>query len=272
MNPEANRCVSCPAFAATLQRVVRAVFWLALTSVVPASSAAELPDTIERIKPSIVGIGTFVKLRNPAAIASGTGFAVADGRHVVTNAHVLPKEMDADKKETLVVWTAGNKEPREAQVLAVDKEYDIAILRLSGGALPAMQLADSDKVREGQMLVFTGFPLGLVFGFHPATHRAMVSAIPPMVMQGMTARQLNARMISRIRDAASSVIQLDGTAYPGNSGSPLYDPNTGAVYGIVNMVLVKGTRESAISTPSGITYAIPSNRIADLLREKQLTP
>jgi S1-C subfamily serine protease len=61
------------------------------------------------------------------------------------------------------------------------------------------------------------------------------------------------------------VFQLDATAYPGNSGSPIYDPETGEVIGIVNMVLVKGTKEAALSSPTGITYAIPSRHLKALL-------
>src|SRR6185369_16857043 len=109
----------------------------------------------------------------------------------------------------------------------------------------------------------------MVLGFHAATHRGMVAAITPIVTAGLTAKQLNARMISRIREAAYNVFQLDGTAYPGNSGSPLYDPDNGAVYAIINSVFVQGTRESAIGRPSGISYAIPSRYIIELLsREK----
>ena len=59
----------------------------------------------------------------------------------------------------------------------------------------------------------------------------------------------------------------DGTAYPGNSGSPVYDPETGDVIGIINMVLVKGTKESALSQPSGITYAVPSRHLQSLLEK-----
>jgi S1-C subfamily serine protease len=61
------------------------------------------------------------------------------------------------------------------------------------------------------------------------------------------------------------VFQLDGTAYPGNSGSPVYHAETGAVIGIVNSVFVKGTKESALTQPSGITYAIPAQKLKDLL-------
>jgi S1-C subfamily serine protease len=61
------------------------------------------------------------------------------------------------------------------------------------------------------------------------------------------------------------VFQLDATAYPGNSGGPLFDPRSGAVFGVISMVLVKGTRESALSQPSGITYAIPSRYVSEML-------
>ena len=72
-------------------------------------------------------------------------------------------------------------------------------------------------------------------------------------------------MISRLRDSAYVIFQLDATAYPGNSGSPLYDAATGQVYGIINSVFIQGTREQAISRPSGITYAIPSIHIQYVL-------
>jgi S1-C subfamily serine protease len=61
------------------------------------------------------------------------------------------------------------------------------------------------------------------------------------------------------------VFQLDGTAYPGNSGSPLYDGETGAVLGVLNMVLVKATKESALAQPSGIAYAVPAEHLRALL-------
>jgi S1-C subfamily serine protease len=77
-------------------------------------------------------------------------------------------------------------------------------------------------------------------------------------------------MIIRLRDSAYIIFQLDATAYPGNSGSPLFDPVTAQVYGIINSVFIQGTREQAISRPSGITYAIPSIHILDLMEQTKL--
>ncbi|MGE5026885.1 MAG: S1 family peptidase [Betaproteobacteria bacterium] len=229
---------------------------------------AELPQTIVQIKPAIVGVGTFEITRSPPVNFMGTGFAVGDGHHVITNAHVVPAVLDAERKESLVVMVSQGKETqvRDAKTVALDKEHDLALLRISGEALTTIKLGDSGNVHEGQMLAFTGFPIGMVLGLHPVTHRAMVSSITPVVLPGLSSRQLDVKVINRLRSSSYDVFQLDGTAYPGNSGSPLYDPQTGQAFGIVNMVFVKGTKESVLAQPSGITYAIPGNYIRDLLK------
>jgi serine protease Do len=230
---------------------------------------AELVKTIEHIKPSIVGIGTFQKTRSPSVNFLGTGFVLDDGLHVITNAHVVPEVLDIANNESYTVITGKGKKPelRVATVAAIDKDHDLALLKISGEALPVMQLGDASKVREGQTLIFTGFPIGMVLGFYPVTHRAMVSSITPIILPAHNSRQLNAKMISQLQKAPYAVFQLDGTAYPGSSGSPLYDPETGLVYGVINMVFVKGKKEAALSNPSGITYAIPGNYIRDLLQQ-----
>jgi S1-C subfamily serine protease len=71
--------------------------------------------------------------------------------------------------------------------------------------------------------------------------------------------------VVQLQRSPFSIYQLDGTAYPGNSGSPLYDPETGQVLGVINMVFVKGLKETAITAPSGITYAIPVRHVQELL-------
>lgn len=233
---------------------------------------SDISGIIGVVKPSIVGIGTYQKTRSPPLNFMGTGFAVGDGSLVVTNAHVIPEALDQEAMESLVVIAARDgKEPefRATVRVAHDKEHDIALLKIDGKPLPAMELGDSGTVREGQMFAFTGFPIGMVLGFHPVTHRGMLSSITPIALPAHNARKLDVKTINRLQKSAYDVFQLDGTAYPGNSGSPLYDPQTGIVYGIINMVFVKGLKESALSQPSGITYAIPGNYVRDLLRQKQ---
>ena len=234
--------------------------------------ADALETTVARVKASIVGVGTFQKVRSPPGVFSGTGFVVADGLHVVTNVHVLPREISVERSEGIIVLigTGAQAQKRDARLVGVDREHDLALLQIDGPALPALTIADSSTVREGRSLAFTGFPIGMALGLYPATHRATVAAIVPVARPGITAKQLNPRLVNRLRDSAYTVFQLDGIAYAGNSGSPLFDPDSGHVYGVINSVFIRGTREQAITRPSGITYAIPSEHIQALLTQAKL--
>lgn len=243
---------------------------LLLTSLLAAAPvlAQDLVQTIKAVKPSVVGIGTYQRTRSPPINFRGTGFAVGDGMSVVTNSHVIPDVVDTENRETLgiIIGSGSSVTFRTAVVVAIDREHDLAHLRLSPGApLPPMKIADSSQVQEGQEVAFTGFPLGFVLGPFHSTHRAMIASIAPMALPARNSNKLDARAIAQL-SSPSTIFQLDGTAYPGNSGSPIYDPASGAVLGVVNSVFVKGIKESAITNPSGITYAIPGNHVAELLK------
>ncbi len=247
-------------------------FWLlcCVLACARASAASDLPRTIATVKQSVVGVGTFQKTRSPAVRFTGTGFIVGDGLSVITNAHVLAPPASGAALETLgIVIARGEQfEFRPATVVAVDREHDLAHLAIEGAPLPALRLGDGAQMAEGRELAFTGFPLGMVLGLHPVTHRALLSAITPVVMPSLTSGKLAAGAIVQLQRARFPVYQLDATAYPGNSGSPVYDPETGIVYGVINMVFVKGLKESAITNPSGITYAVPALHARELLQRK----
>lgn len=230
---------------------------------------AALKDTIPAVKPSVVGIGTLVRTRSPAIVFVATGFAVGDGMSIITNAHALP-ELDVEKMELLGIVTGRGDQVdfRPATVAAIDREHDLAHLRLTtGNPLPALRLDSAGDVAEGQALAFTGYPLGMALGLTPVTHRAMLSAITPMLLPSVSSRRLDARTISQLQRRPFRILQLDGTAYPGNSGSPVYDPDNGLVYGVLNMTFLKNQKENALSNPSGISYAIPVHYVTELLRQ-----
>jgi S1-C subfamily serine protease len=245
-----------------------------LSTTTPAhADLAALPDTIVRIKRGVVGVGTMQKTRRPPAILSGTGFVVADGRHVVTNAHNIPEKLNQKKKEFLGVFIGQGKnaEIRAVQVVSVDERHDIAILKFDGKALSPLRLAKSATVREGELYAFTGYPLGAILGLYAATSRGIISAISPIIIPPSHGQRLSKDLVKYLKKPFV-VYQLDATAYPGNSGSPLYDPATGLVIGIINMVFVKGKKEHAITDPSGITYAIPVSHARKLLYKIGLKP
>jgi S1-C subfamily serine protease len=227
-----------------------------LLTAAPASATA-LPDTIDKVRPSIVAVGSFHPTGSPRQRFRGTGFVVNNGHLVVTNAHVLPEKMDKKRKEQLAVFSGRGNRARvhPAKVLAKDKRRDLAVLYISE-PLPALELAPDTLAREGTEIALTGFPIGMALGLYPVTHRGIVAAISPMAPPQMGAKKLDQKML-RAMGARFEALQLDAIAYPGNSGSPVYDQRTGAVLGVVNSVLVKSTKESALETPTGISYAIP---------------
>lgn len=232
--------------------------------------AADFTKTIATVKQSVVGVGTHQRTRSPAIRFVATGFAVGDGLSIITNAHSIPDVLDTTNFESLgvVVGSGRDVQFRAATLEGLDKEHDLAHLRIAGPPLPALAVGDSATVLEGRDFAFTGFPLGMLLGLNHATHRAMLAAITPAVMPSLGSRNLNPRVLAQLQKSPFLIFQLDGTAYPGNSGSPLYDPETGVVYGIINSVLVKGLKETAITNPSGISYAIPASHIRTLLDRK----
>ena len=257
---------------ALLRIATRTLLTIVLLQALPAH--ADRIATIDRVKESVVAVGTFVRTRSPQFQFRGTGFAVGDGSLIVTNAHVLPTMVDPANMEVLAVLIPGpvkdgsiQPQVREAKQIAVDTASDIGVLRMSGVTLPALKLRASEPVKAGQEVFFTGYPIGAVLGPYPATHRGMISAVTPIAIPQARAGDLDANTLRRLASGAFPVFQLDATAYPGNSGSPLYDPDTGEVLGVVNMVFVKGTKESALTQPSGITYAVPSSHLEQLLKK-----
>lgn len=248
---------------------------IATTGLASGAEEAGLPAAIDRIRPAIVAVGTTEPTRNPSYQFRGTGFVVGDGTLVATNNHVLPVVVDAANREVLSIaipQPGGDALIREATVVAQDTDHDLALLRIGGPPLAAVRLGDSTQVREGQFFAFTGFPIGGVIGLFPTTHHALVSAITPITLPQATSRTLDAALVRRLRSERFSIFQLDATAYPGNSGSPMFDVETGEVIAIINMVFVKGGKETALTAPSGISYAIPSVYLARLVERSRNEP
>jgi serine protease Do len=250
---------------------------IVLAAALPVS-ASSLPDVIDSVRGSILGVGTTYPPRQPnvkgdPTFIGGTGFVVGDGLHIVTNAHVIPAQIDTENNETLAVFAGSGKvvSAHPARVVILDKEHDLALLQIRGKPFKPMVLGDSSSVREGQDIAFTGFPIGAVMGLFPATHRGTISAITPMVRPADSGKDLSAARIRGIKNPLTA-FQLDATAYPGNSGSPVYEASTGKVIGVINSVFVKGTRDSMIEKPSGISFAIPVKHVKELLQSAAILP
>ncbi len=228
---------------------------------------AGLPETLAVLQQSVVGVGTYNRLAGQPFNILGTGFAVKDGRYIATNAHVIPSILDTKNNEKVVIYTGKGKLAKayNAEVVTRNNVYDIAILKVQGPALSALTLS-SKTVREGELYAFTGYPLGALLGLYPVTHRGIISSITPIVIPARNESELTAKRIKQLRDPYY-VYQLDAVAYPGNSGSPVFDPETGEVIAVINKVLIKSTKESMLTDPSAITYAIPIKYLQRILLE-----
>ena len=103
-------------------------------------------------------------------------------------------------------------------------DSNIALLKLEGEPLPALELAATHYPERGTKRGFTGFPIGMALQQLVAAPRHGLVDRPDRAAS--TAQPATGCQNGETRDPFN-IIQLDATAYPGNSGSALYDPETG---------------------------------------------
>jgi S1-C subfamily serine protease len=227
----------------------------------------DLVSVVRAVKPGVVAVGTHYFNDVPKTRFYGTGFVVGDGRQVVTNEHILAQVQENRALNRLRIFHPEiHSKGIEATVLARDETHDLALLAIQGTRLPPLSLGNTSTVQEGQAVAFTGYPIGLVLGLNPTTHAGIISAISPILLPSPTARAIKKDLIPYLRNPFD-IFQIDATAYPGNSGSPLYRSSTGEVIGVINMVFVKGKKEHILKEPTGITYAIPIEHVKALMKE-----
>lgn len=236
-----------------------------------AGARAALEDVIVAAKPSVVVVGSYKATDNPRFRFRGSGFVAGAGNFAITNAHVLPDPIPAGGTEgSLALIVPGPADDatrlRSARLLGLDRAHDLALLQFDGAPLPVLPLAADAAVREGRSVAIIGFPIGGALGFTPVTHRGIVASVTGIALPAPSAGALNAQAARQLRSGSFDIYQLDATAYPGNSGGPVLDAASGEVIAVINMVLVKGSKETALQFPSGISYAVPVRFVNELLK------
>lgn len=221
-------------------------------------------DLIKKTKPAIVAVGTYYFNDLPKAAYLGTGFAIDSGKRIVTNYHVIFPVIEKKKTPFLRIFHKNFPDTGiKATIVATDEFHDLAILEHESDPLPALKLGESSSVKEGFGVMFTGYPIGLVLGLNPTTHVGIISSISPLIKPSPSARIIDGNLIRHLGEPYD-ILQIDATALPGNSGSPVILRSSGEVVGVINMVFVKDKKEHVLSEPTGITYAIPSDFIKAL--------
>ena len=243
------------------------VFFVLLS---PSALSNNFVDLVEKLTSSVVAIGLYSPVEDSGNQILGTGFVVADGKYAVTNYHLVSKVLDYKIVQHYVVITGKGEKTQtfKAKIVETDLVHDLALLEFDG-ILPSLDLAEGPMLKPGSDIAFTGFPIGAAIGIYPATHKGMISAITPDAIPAQNANQLTSAMLKRL-NKPEMVYQLDATAYPGNSGSPVYSVDEGEVVGVINKVFVSQGKESALSAPSGISYAIPVKHVNALLKKRNL--
>lgn len=229
--------------------------WLAAATVAWGQSPAALrglskqfEDLVDRVDPAVVQIvtrgfsaagdapGTLLRSQR----GSGSGVIVDPSGYIVTNAHVvggarsvqvlLPQPSEDTSQGHSLLKPTGKLV--SATVLGVDRETDVAVLKIPEEGLPALPFGDSERLRQGEIVFAFGSPLGL----ENSVTMGVVSAV---------ARQVRP-------DDPMVYIQTDAAINPGNSGGPLVDTD-GKVVGLNTFILSKG------GGSEGIGFAAPSN-------------
>jgi serine protease Do len=224
-----------------------------------ADLSRSLQDLAARVSPSVVQIfvtGYAVPdNENPVATGepmlertSGSGVIVDTGGYIVTNAHVvenatrieveLPLEATGGAAARSILKRRGRTVG--AQVVAIDHETDIAVVKVEARGLAALPFGDSDALRPGQIVLAFGSPLGL----SSSVTMGVVSAV---------ARQLTP-------DDPMIYIQTDAPINPGNSGGALVDTD-GRLVGVNTLIY------SQSGGSEGIGFAAPSNIVRNVFTQ-----
>jgi serine protease Do len=217
-----------------------------------AALDTQLEELTRRVAPAVVQVvasgyaaGGEALLTRARSYGSG---AIVDGDGwIVTNAHVVEGARDVHV-ELLRLREPGESgsilRPRSrrlsARVVGSDLETDLAVLKIEATGLPSLPLGDSDDLRQGQLVLAFGSPLGL----ENSASLGVVSAV---------ARQL-------APDSPMIYVQTDASINPGNSGGPLVDVE-GRIVGLNTLIA------SQSGGDDGIGFAAPSNIVRSVFAQ-----
>jgi len=178
--------------------------------------------------------------------STGSGVILSRDGFIMTNAHVVQGarkirvRLIGLEHEERLSGSPAQRGMLEGKLIGLDRLTDLALLRIDQVNLPFLELADSRALKQGQMVLAFGSPLGL----ENSVSLGVVSAV---------ARQLDP-------DNPMIYIQTDAAINPGNSGGPLVDVD-GRVVGLNTFILTQS------GGSEGIGFAIPSNVVRNIFQQ-----
>jgi serine protease Do len=236
--------VSSPDFASVAARILPSVVSIKVQAQVEQSSGEGPGFGDPRGFPFPFPGGRGFRMPNPGPREGlGSGFVIDSSGLILTNHHVVD---DATQIEVTIGTPDGPHRTVSATVIGKAPDFDVALLRTDQKLdVPALPLADSDKLRVGEWVMAIGNPFGLS------------QSMSVGIISGKHREDLNPGGKQGVYD----FLQTDASINPGNSGGPLVDMN-GRVVGMNTAIAAQG---------SGIGFAIPSSILAHIfpnLRDK----
>ena len=139
------------------------------------------------------------QVQTPKRVAAGSGVIISADGYIVTNNHVV------DGADELLVTLNDNKE-YSARIIGADATTDLALIKIDGKNLPAIQIANSDDVKVGEWVLAVGNPLGLnntvTAGIVSAKARSMGQGVSSMIQTDAAINQGN----SVVRSSTPAVL------------------------------------------------------------------
>lgn len=178
------------------------------------------------------------KPEDPPDSGTGTGMIYTSHGYIITNAHVVQ-----DALRIMVTLYSG--EEYTAQLVGLDENTDIAVLKISAKGLQTAQFASPKRMQRlkvGDTAIVIGNPLGaeltdtLTAGVISSTHRGV-----------------------EVGSSIVEMLQTDASVSPGNSGGPMFDLN-GRVIGIITSKVIEEGAE-------GIGFAVPADLAQNIAKE-----
>ena len=216
-----------------------------ITAASSSGSSLTTEQVADLVSPSVVVITTEQVVysqwswygQNQVESGAVSGVIISSDGFILTCAHVV------DGASTITV-TIGDKD-YTATLVGEDTTSDIAVIKIDADGLTPATVGNSDSLKVGQSVMAVGNPLGELGG---TVTGGMISALNRSVtIQGSSSVN------------TMSLIQMDASVSPGNSGGGLFNMN-GELVGIVNA-------KSSSSDAEGLGFAIPINDAIKVAQE-----